>query len=88
MKFNLMTWAGAAVVDNRGAGFDELNLSETGHGWGAGYAQCVAGPATPCDPAKVNIDVAAQTVTLTSLALIDDPFATGSTCTLDGTARW
>jgi hypothetical protein len=58
------------------------------HGWGAGMAQCVGGGATPCDPAKVAIDFTGHTVTFTALTLPDDPFATGSTCTLNGTAIW
>jgi hypothetical protein len=101
-----ITDLGTLVVDNGGTGFDELNLSETGHdltivwdtnthathsvshGWGAGYSQCVEGTATPCDPAKVAIDFAGRSVVFTNLALTDDPFATGSTCTLNGTAIW
>src|SRR5262245_20978237 len=78
-----VTAMGALAVDNGGSGFDELNLSETGHdvtilwdtnthalhsvshGWGAGYAQCVEGTASACDPAKVAIDFAGHTVTIT-----------------------
>ena len=58
------------------------------HGWGAGMAQCVLGTGTPCDPAKVTIDFAGHKVTFTNLALLDDPFSAGSTCTLNGTAIW
>ena len=64
-----------------------MTIHSVSHGWGAGYAQCVAGTA-PCDPAKIAIDVAGHTVTFTSLALVDDPFSMGSTCTIDGVARW
>ena len=63
-------------------------LHSVSHGWGAGYAQCVEGTATACDPAKVAIDFAGHKVTITALDLTDDPLGGGSTCTLDGDARW
>jgi hypothetical protein len=63
-------------------------LQAAQHGWGSGFTQCVMGTANPCDPAKVVIDFAGQTVTFTNLVLVDDVFGTPATSTLVGTARW
>jgi hypothetical protein len=63
------------------------------HAWGpaaggptSGFTQCAPG-ANPCDPAKIAINVAGKSVTLTSLALAD-AFGGSSASTLNGTATW
>ena len=63
-------------------------LHSASHGWGTGYTQCVMGTANPCDPSKVTIDVAGNTITFTGLVLVDDTFGTSATSTLTGTAHW
>ncbi len=63
-------------------------LHSASHGWGTAYTQCVMGTANACDPSKVTIDFAGNTVTFTGLVLVDDTFGTSATSTLTGTGHW